>query len=126
MYCTRCGAELTASARFCSQCGERAAAAGPEASPRQAPRRLYRLTYDKKIAGICSGIARYIDVDVTLVRVIAVAVTLFTGLFPGVIAYLVAMFIMPRDEPYLPSAPHRQTPPAEMPRDSTESSPGVA
>ncbi|MEZ5399964.1 MAG: PspC domain-containing protein [Bryobacteraceae bacterium] len=98
MYCTRCGVELDSEARFCARCGERTPAAGPENPWRGTPpRRLYRLGYDKKIAGICSGLARYLDVDVTIVRVIVVAIVLLTGFFPGAIAYLVAMFIMPID-----------------------------
>jgi phage shock protein C len=114
MYCTRCGFQLSETARYCSQCGERAEAAGPQQAWR-ARRRLYRLNYDKKIAGVCSGLSRYLDVDVTLVRVIVVALTLVTGAFPGLLAYIIAMFIMPRDEGYPPMAAPRPAaaPPSE-------------
>jgi phage shock protein PspC (stress-responsive transcriptional regulator) len=50
---------------------------------------------NKKIAGVCAGFARYFDADVTLVRVLWLAIALGTGV--GFIAYLVAWIIMPSD-----------------------------
>ncbi len=52
---------------------------------------------DKKIAGVCAGVARYLDADPTLVRVIWLVLTLFTAVFPGVLAYLVGWIAMPAD-----------------------------
>jgi len=63
-------------------------------SPRPV-RRLTLSTRDKKIAGVCGGIADYFGVDPTLVRVIAVIFALFFGW--GVIAYLLAWWIMPKN-----------------------------
>jgi phage shock protein C len=63
-------------------------------SPRPV-RRLTLSTRDKKIAGVCGGIADYFGVDPTLVRVIAVIFALFFGW--GIIAYLLAWWIMPKD-----------------------------
>jgi len=57
-------------------------------------RRLTLSTSDKKIAGVCGGIAEYFGVDPTLVRVIAVIFALFFGW--GVVAYLLAWWIMPK------------------------------
>jgi phage shock protein PspC (stress-responsive transcriptional regulator) len=48
-----------------------------------------------KIAGVCAGFARYLDVDVTLVRVLWLATAVMTGV--GFLAYLVAWMIMPSD-----------------------------
>ena len=58
MFCTNCGHEITSDARFCAQCGQ---GTGFETAPAgdrgyYAPRRLYRLTYDKQIGGVCAGI----------------------------------------------------------------------
>lgn len=65
------------------------------AAPQAGPRRLTRTPGDKMIAGVCGGLARYFDVDPTLVRVGAV-VTLFIG-FPAVLlGYLVAWAIVPK------------------------------
>jgi len=50
---------------------------------------------NKKIAGVCAGFARYCEVDVTLVRVLWLAIALSTGI--GFIAYPVAWIIMPSD-----------------------------
>lgn len=59
-------------------------------------KRLFLSTDDKKIAGVCGGIAEYFEVDVTVVRLTWVIITLITGIIPGFIAYLLAAFIMPR------------------------------
>jgi phage shock protein C len=50
---------------------------------------------NKKIAGVCAGFARYMDVDIVLVRVIWLALAFCTGI--GFIAYVVAWIIMPKD-----------------------------
>lgn len=44
-------------------------------------------TTDKKLAGVCGGIAAYMNIDATLVRAAFILLTLFTGI--GLIAYLV-------------------------------------
>ena len=59
------------------------------------PRQLRRSWDDKMIAGVCGGIAEYLDVDPTLVRV--AAVVLLVVAFPGaVIGYLLLWALMPR------------------------------
>lgn len=50
---------------------------------------------NKIIAGVYGGIANYFNLDQALVRLIAAAVTIFTGFFPGIIFYVVAMIVMP-------------------------------
>ena len=61
----------------------------------QNPRRLVRLEDDSMIGGVCSGLAAYLDVDVVIVRVAAVALLVIA--FPGaVIAYLLLWALMPR------------------------------
>ena len=108
MFCTNCGRELSNESRFCSQCGQgtRIEPGGPASGfGYYAPRRLYRLTYDKQIGGVCAGIAKYLDLDVTLVRVLTLVITIFTGCLPGIIAYLLAMIVMPKDEGAMRPAP---------------------
>ena len=58
------------------------------------PRRLTLSVKDKKIAGVCGGIAEYFGVDPTLVRVITVVLALLFG--GGLLAYLLAWVIMPK------------------------------
>lgn len=52
------------------------------------------------LAGVCAGIAEYLDVDATVVRVLYAALTLFTAGFPGVLLYIVMMILMPNDTDY--------------------------
>ena len=59
-------------------------------------RRMYRSRTDTKIAGVCGGIAEYLNADPVVVRLVAVVVTFFTGVVPGVLAYLAAWIIVPQ------------------------------
>jgi phage shock protein C len=66
------------------------------ASAEAATRRLTRSTTDRQIAGVCGGLAEYFNVDATLVRVIWAILTIIPGcIVLGIVAYLVAWFIMP-------------------------------
>lgn len=57
-------------------------------------KRLYRSSTDKMICGVCSGIAEYINLDPTVVRLLWVLLSLISaGL--GVIGYIIAAIIMP-------------------------------
>lgn len=52
---------------------------------------------DAYITGVCGGLAKYIGIDATVLRVITAVGTIFTGFFPVGIAYVVASFLMPRE-----------------------------
>ena len=56
-------------------------------------KRLYKSSTDKKVCGVCGGIANYFDVDPTVSRLIWVIFTLAGG--SGLIAYIIAAIIMP-------------------------------
>ena len=56
-------------------------------------KRLYKSSTDKKVCGVCCGIANYFDVDPTVIRLIWVIFTLAGG--SGLIAYIIAAIIMP-------------------------------
>jgi phage shock protein PspC (stress-responsive transcriptional regulator) len=58
-------------------------------------RRLLLDSRNKKIAGVCAGFGRYLEVDVTLVRVLWLAIALGTGV--GFLVYLAAWIIIPSD-----------------------------
>jgi len=60
------------------------------------PRRLERSRSDRVIGGVCGGVAKYLNMDPTLVRVLTVFLVLFFG-FP-LIAYLIALFVMPEED----------------------------
>lgn len=61
-------------------------------------KQLTRLPNDKIIFGICSGIAKYLEWDKTIVRIIMVLFLVFTGFFPITLLYIIAYFIMPVDQ----------------------------
>ena len=98
MYCTKCGVELAERDIYCSQCGTATSNADQQICVRSAPKRLMRSVYDNKLAGVCAGIAHYFGVDPTLVRLIWL-VLVFTPPGAGIIAYIIAWIIIPR-EPY--------------------------
>ncbi|WP_066527536.1 PspC domain-containing protein [Corynebacterium bouchesdurhonense] len=59
-------------------------------------RKLTRSMTDKMIAGVCGGIAQYLGVDATLVRLVF-GVLVLAGILPGVLAYIVAWIVMPAE-----------------------------
>ena len=97
MACTRCQHELPDDANYCLNCGADQRAP----SPPRTRRPLRRSIADRKIAGVCGGLAEYLDVEVTIVRLLWVIVAIVPGaVFGGVIVYLVAWLLMPEDESY--------------------------
>ena len=69
-------------------------------------RRLTRSATDKKIAGICGGLAEYFNVDATAVRLVWCVLSILCGaVVGGVIAYVVAWFIIPRPAAMILSTP---------------------
>jgi phage shock protein C len=106
MICGNCQRDIADYSNFCYFCGARQHAA-PVAS-----RRLMRSVVDSKIAGVCGGIAEYLEIDSTLVRLIWVLLILMpVPLVPALVGYFVAWIVMPL-APY----PVRQVePPAAAP-----------
>src|ERR1700720_3648986 len=90
MDCTRCGKQIETDSSFCRFCG---AAMGAAAVPR---RLLVRRPSLGRIAGVCAGIAEYLDADVTVVRLVWVVLSIVPGGFVGgLIAYVAAWAVMP-------------------------------
>lgn len=56
-------------------------------------KRLYKSKDNKKLCGVCAGVAEYFDIDPTLVRLAWVAFTLLGG--SGILAYIVAAIVIP-------------------------------
>jgi phage shock protein C len=50
------------------------------------------------IGGVCAGLAEYLDIDATLIRLLFVAVGLITALFPMFLFYIIAWIIVPVKE----------------------------
>ena len=64
---------------------------------RPAQRKLTRTSWDRKLGGVCGGFAQYFDVDVAVLRILAFALIVLTGIFPGVLIYAFAWMVMPSD-----------------------------
>lgn len=58
-------------------------------------KKLYLSRTDKKINGLCGGIAAYFNVDSSLVRLLVIFVSLVTALVPAIITYIIAGTIIP-------------------------------
>ena len=59
---------------------------------------LKRSMSDRMVAGVCSGIAKFLGWDVTIVRVLYVIVSVASVAFPGLLVYLALWVLMPRDD----------------------------
>ena len=106
--------------------------------PPQPPKKLERSKSNRIVGGVCAGVANYLNMDPTLVRVLTVVISLFTGV--PVILYIVALFVMPEEgsQPNPPNyppvggpqaqaggyspTPQQTTPPAYAPYTSSSSS----
>jgi phage shock protein PspC (stress-responsive transcriptional regulator) len=59
------------------------------------PRKLERSRTNKMFGGVCGGLAEYLNMDPTLVRILTVLISLFTGV--PVLLYLIALFVIPEE-----------------------------
>ena len=57
-------------------------------------KKLYRSTTDKKIAGVCGGLAKYLNIDPTVIRVIWALIALGGA---GILAYIICALIIPEE-----------------------------
>lgn len=60
-------------------------------------KRLVRVK-DGKLAGVCGGIAQYLGIDPTMIRLIWAIGTLLTGCFLGTVAYIICALVIPMDD----------------------------
>ena len=58
-------------------------------------KKLYRSRTDKKVCGVCGGLAKYLGMDVSIMRVIALLLILFAG--GGLLAYLICALVIPQE-----------------------------
>jgi len=59
-------------------------------------KKLYRSETNKVWAGVIGGVGEYFDIDPTLLRLLWIVIVIFTGIIPGLIAYLIAVMIVPK------------------------------
>jgi phage shock protein C len=95
MYCNYCGKVIQDDANVCAYCGVRVGGVA-------ARKRLMRPREGRKIAGVCAGLAEYLDLDPTLIRLVWLIVVIFAG--AGIIAYIIGWILMP-EEPLRSAVP---------------------
>jgi len=60
-------------------------------------KRLYLSKKDKKISGVCGGLAEYFEIDSVVIRVLFLFILIFTGFVPGIVFYILASLIIPKN-----------------------------
>src|SRR5258708_32346266 len=95
MTCVNCQKDIAVGSRFCYNCGaKQPETPAPGLSPATGgKKKLMRSSTDKKIAGVCAGLADYFDLDPTIVRVLW-----FFALFfhrTGGLAYIILFIVLP-------------------------------
>jgi phage shock protein C len=107
MTCQNCQRDVADYSSFCPFCG--APQHIPSNGPSRTSKRLMRSTSDRKIAGVCGGIAEYFDIDSTFVRLVWVLLILLPiPLVPASLGYFVAWVIMPKASRYTPATEQQQ------------------
>ena len=62
-------------------------------------KKLYRSKHDRKLVGVCGGLANYFALDPVLVRVLWAVISIFYG--AGILAYIVCAFLIPEEPDYI-------------------------
>ncbi len=96
MYCPNCGRDYSQKVNFCCHCGTAMFTPAPAVK-----KPLRRSRNDKKIAGVCGGFAEYAELDPTIVRIVWLVTSIFSGV--GFVAYLIAWIVMPEGPETAPS-----------------------
>jgi len=79
---------------------------------RKMQKKLYRSVLNKKLCGVCGGIAEYFDLDPVLIRILWVCVSLFSAGFPGLLVYIIFAIFVPSqpqqiNQPQQPQQPEQ-------------------
>ncbi len=91
MACPYCGGEVRIEAIRCKHC-KRDLVEGVGQS------RQLRRSSDRMLAGVCGGLAEYTGLDPTLLRLLVAIVVFLSGIFTGLVVYLVAALVIPNAE----------------------------
>ncbi|HVS73978.1 MAG TPA: PspC domain-containing protein [Candidatus Acidoferrales bacterium] len=92
MVCLSCQKDIVAGSRFCYLCGAKQPDTPVAAAP-PARKRLMRSVTDKKIAGVCGGLADFFDLDATVIRIVWLLAFFLGGV--GGLAYIICWIAMP-------------------------------
>jgi phage shock protein C len=94
MICTTCQRQIADGSNFCYNCGaKQSPAVSSQAAQFGGKKRLVRSLNDKKIAGVCGGLADYFDLDPTIIRICWLLAVLCAG--TGGLAYIILWIALP-------------------------------
>ena len=109
MLCPTCQKEIADGSNFCYNCGAKLGAGVPAHTDAAPPKRLMRSSRDKKLGGVCAGLAEYFDLDPTIVRIVWLLAIFLGG--TGLLLYLILWIALPLAPStpvvVVPSAPAR-------------------
>jgi len=107
MTCKHCQREVPDCSNFCNFCGGM-----QQTASSRGYKRLMRSSTDRKVAGVCGGIAEYFEIDSTVVRLVwLVLLFIPVPIVPSIVAYIVAWLVMPQ----APVPVHAATAPPAVP-----------
>ncbi len=86
-------------------------------------KKLYRSRHDRKIGGVCAGLADYLNVDATIIRLGAVLLVFADGI--GLLAYIIAWIIMPERPLVIDGEVHTEPPERKDPSPIGKVLPGL-
>lgn len=72
--------------------------------PYRSPKKLQRSRQDRWIGGVCGGLAEYLNMDATLVRVLVIVLAVVTAAFPVALVYFLLMALLPENQQLPPSS----------------------
>jgi phage shock protein PspC (stress-responsive transcriptional regulator) len=115
MVCPSCQRNIAEGSRFCYNCGARqAVGTAPDmASVTGGPRKLMRSSVDKKLGGVCAGLADYFDLDATIIRLVWLLSVLFAG--TGILVYVILWIVLPLAPYPVPTTAPAPAPPSNAP-----------
>ena len=61
-------------------------------------KKLYRSKENRFVAGVLGGLGEYAQVDPTLLRLLWLLLTVFSGFVPGIVAYIFAIVVIPEEK----------------------------
>ena len=110
MICIKCQKEIADGSKFCYNCGAKLiadASAPPPTYAAPPAKRLMRSSRDKKLGGVCAGLADYFDLDPTIVRVVWLLAVLLAG--TGFLVYLILWIVLPLAPAFMAVTAERTT-----------------